>query len=108
MLPYWIGPWALFVVAGIAVLLPLYAKLLNALRRHNPDEYVAIGSPTLFMASPSRGIRLQRFIYSGSKKPGIAPEVARMCGILGVLTPTFVVLVYAMLFWGLFNLEPVV
>ena len=97
----WLMSWILILVTGIALLLLLYAQLLRSLKKHNPMEYVALGSPTLFMYSPSRSIRLQKFIYVGSRKPNIHPNVYRLCQLLGILTPVFVALVFGVFFWGM-------
>lgn len=95
--------WVLFLLFGIAALLILYRKLLNELEQRNPDEFEAIGRPSLFMFSPSRGIRLQKFIYFDSRDSGISPSVGKLCRLLAVLTPTFVILVLIGLLWGAFD-----
>lgn len=92
--------WLLFVAAGCAVLLPLYARLLTSLQRHHPRQFDALGRPTLFMVSPGRGIRLQRFIYTGARQPGIHPQVSRLARLVGLLTPLFVALVLGSFLWG--------
>ncbi len=84
----------------IVVLMPLYAQLLRALERYNPDVFVALGQPTLWMASPERGIRLQRFIYADCRRPEIHPRVRRVCCVLAVLTPLLVAGVTIALTWG--------
>lgn len=105
--PAWAAPvisllliWLAFVAAGCALLLPLYARLLTSLQRHHPDEFEAMGSPSLFMASPARSIALQRFIYSGARRRGIHPQVARLARLVGLATPVFVVLVLASFYYG--------
>ena len=95
-----LGIWLLFVAAGCAVLLPLYARLLESLQRHHPQQFDALGRPTLFMVSPARSIRLQRFIYTGARQPGIHPEVSRLARLVGLLTPLFVALVLTSFFYG--------
>ncbi len=92
--------WLLFVAAGCALLLPLYARLLKGLERHHPEQFEAMGRPTLFMASPARGLRLQRFIYTEAHRPGVHPQVVRLARLIGVLTPLFVVLVLASFYYG--------
>ena len=92
--------WLLFVAAGCAVLLPLYARLLSSLQRHHPREFEALGRPTLFMVSPARSIKLQRFIYTGARQSGIHPEVARLARLVGLLTPLFVALVLVSFYYG--------
>ncbi len=92
--------WVLFVAAGCALLLPLYARLLKGLERHHPEQFEAMGRPTLFMASPARSLRLQRFIYTEARRPGVHPQVARLARLIGVLTPLFVVLVLASFYYG--------
>lgn len=92
--------WLLFVAAGCAVLLPLYARLLTSLQHHHPREFDALGRPTLFMVSPARSIRLQRFIYTDARQPGIHPEVAKLARLVGLLTPLFVALVLVSFFYG--------
>lgn len=92
--------WLLFVAAGCAALLPLYARLLKSLQRHHPQEFKALGRPTLFMVSPARSIKLQRFIYSGARQSGIHPQVARLARLVGLLTPLFVALVLASFYYG--------
>ncbi len=92
--------WLLFVAAGCALLLPLYARLLDGLQRHHPQQFEALGRPTLFMASPRRSIRLQRFIYTQARGPGIHPKVASLARWLGVLTPLFVGLVLVSFYYG--------
>lgn len=92
--------WLLFVAAGCAALLPLYARLLRGIERHHPREFDALGRPTLFMVSPARSIRLQRFIYTGARQPGIHPEVSRLARLIGLLTPLFVALVLVSFYYG--------
>lgn len=96
----WILFWIGFLLIGIAVLLPLYAGLLIDLKKYNHKEFVEIGSPQLFMLSPARGLRLQGFIYGGSKKEGIHPLVRKKSVLLGIVTPIYVVLVFLILFWA--------
>lgn len=86
--------------ACIAVLMPLYARLLRALERYNPDAFAALGRPTLFMLSPGRGLRLQRFIYVQCRAPDMHPKVCRLCRTLAVLTPLLVSAVLVTLAWG--------
>ncbi len=95
----WILLFAVFLVGGIVLLLALYAELLRRLKEHNPREFRAIGSPTLFMYSPRRGLQLQRFIYSESKEASINPRVAKLCRLVGVLTPLFVAFAIGGLLW---------
>lgn len=94
----WILLWVVFLLVGIAVLLPLYARLLKDVEEHNNDEFIQMRRPQLFMISPARGIRLQYFIYSGSKKSGIHPLVAKRCRLLAILTPAYVLMVFLILF----------
>ncbi|MDH3493690.1 MAG: hypothetical protein OEM82_09085 [Acidobacteriota bacterium] len=96
----WIFIWVGFLLIGIAVLLPLYLHLLIDLKKFNPDEFAELGSPTLFMISPNRGLRLQGFIYSGSHQEQIHPAVRNKCRVLGILTPIYVILVFLILFWA--------
>ena len=97
----WLAPWLLFLLAGIAILLPLYGKLIRMLRELHPDVYERIGSPTLFMVSPRRGIRLQKFIYRESSDSDIAPPIARLSGMIGILTPIYVAAVLIWYIWGM-------
>lgn len=94
----WILFWVAFLLTGIAVLLPLYARLLRDIEEYNPDEFINMRRPQLFMISPSRGIRLQYFIYSGSRKSGIHPSVTKRSRLLAILTPVYVFLVFLFLF----------
>jgi hypothetical protein len=94
----WLLFWVGFLLMGIFVLLPLYARLLRDVEKYNYDEFIEMRRPQLFMLSPARGIRLQYFIYSGSKKKGIHSSVAKRCRVLAILTPTFVILVFVTLF----------
>ena len=96
--------WALFLLSGIGVLLILYGKLLRDLERFNPNEFEMLGRPSLFMYSPHRSIRLQKFIYFESQKNGIHPNIVRLSRLLGVLTPAFVILVFAGLLWCTYGL----
>ncbi len=96
----WLLLWVGFLLLGISVLLPLYARLLREIEKHNPDEFIEMRRPQLFMISLSRGIRLQYFIYSGSKKEGIHPLVAKRCRLLAILTPLYVLLVFIILFFA--------
>ena len=96
----WILFWVVFLLIGIAVLLPLYLHLLIDLKRYNHEQFVEMGSPSLFMLSPGRGIRLQRFIYAGSKQEQIHPAVKKKCRVLAVLTPVYVFLVFLLLFFA--------
>ena len=92
--------WAGLLAVGVAVLLVLYGRLLRALRTRHPGEYEALGRPTLLMGSPRRSLALQRFLYVGSRAAGIDPAVARLCVLIGVLTPLFVVALAGALLWG--------
>lgn len=96
----WMLIWIGFLLIGIAVLLPLYLHLLIDLKKYNQKEFVEIGSPELFMISPNRGLRLQRFIYSGSTQDQIHPAVKKKCRVLGIITPIYVILVFLILFWA--------
>lgn len=96
----WILFWIGFLLIGIATLLPLYAGLLIDLKEYNRKEFVEMGSPQLFMLSPARGLRLQRFIYVGSKAEGIHPLVRKKSLLLGIITPVYVILVFLILFWA--------
>ncbi len=95
----WILLFAILFVGGIVLLLVLYGKLLSQLKRHNPEVFLAIGSPSLFMHSPRRGMQLQRFIYRGSQQPHIHPDVAKLSRWLGILTPLFVAAAIGGLLW---------
>ena len=94
----WVMFWIGFLLIGIAILLPLYMHLLIDLKKYNHDKFVEMGSPGLFMTSPGRGIRLQKFIYSGHKEDQIHPAIKKKCRVLGILTPIYVILVFAILF----------
>ncbi|NNE67461.1 MAG: hypothetical protein HKN33_12920 [Pyrinomonadaceae bacterium] len=96
----WILIWVGFLLIGIAILLPMYLHLLIDLEKYNNDEFVGIGSPQLFMISPARGLRLQRFIYVGSRAENIHPAVKKKCTALGFMTPIYVILVFLILFWA--------
>lgn len=102
----WLIIYFAVIIAGIALLLPLYNKLLKDLERFNEKVFDQLGRPSLFMASPRRGIGLQSFIYRGSREPEIHPVVARQCRILGVLTPLFVALVFGIFAWGIVFVMP--
>lgn len=95
--------WVLLLIGGIAILLPLYSLLLRDFQKYNETEYREAGSPTLFMISPGRGIRLQKFIYIDSRKPGIHPAVAAKSMALAILMPLYVVSVFALYFWGMWK-----
>lgn len=102
----WLITYVAVLGAGIAVLLPLYNRLLTTLKRYHETEFDQLGRPTLFMASPRRSIALQLFIYVGSRRPGIHPAVVRLSTVIGILTPLFVLLVCLMLVWGAFTHVP--
>ena len=96
----WILFWVGFLLIGIAVLLPMYLHLLIDLEKHNNKEFVEMGSPQLFMISPARGLRLQHFIYVGSRADNIHPSVRKKSTVLGFMTPIYVILVFLILFWA--------
>jgi len=102
----WLTIYLVVIIAGIALLLPLYNKLLKDLERHNEEVFDRLGRPTLFMASPRRSIGLQKFIYVGRSEPGIHPSVVRQCRILGIMTPLFVLLVICIFAWGMVYVIP--
>lgn len=96
----WLLGWLGFVAAGCAILLPLYGRFLTSLQRHHPEHFASLGSPTLFMASPSRSLKLQRFLYSGATRPEMHSSVRRLAHWLRLLTPVFVVLVFVLFYYG--------
>ncbi len=91
--------WILFLLLGISVLLNLYGRFLDDLERHNADTFDAIGRPRLFMVSPTRGVRLQKFLYSGSQAEHIHPSVAKRARLLRIITPLFVLAVFIGYLW---------
>ena len=95
----WIVWWFVFLIGGIALLLPLYALMLHDLEKYNRDEFVRIGSPKLIMVSPVRSLRLQGFIFKDSRSKKIHHSVRSKCLALSILTPLFVVTVF--LWFGL-------
>lgn len=52
------------VVLGVGIGVPAYSRLLRILRERHPEIYEKLGRPTLLMASPTRSVRLQQFLYS--------------------------------------------
>ena len=99
----WIIAFLVLLIGGIATLLPLYAAMLRDFEKYNEDEFKAAGSPKLFMISPSRGLRLQRFIYFDSRNKGIHPKVASQSTMLAVLTPLYVLFLFGLYFWGMWS-----
>lgn len=54
----------LVVFLGVAVGVPAYSRLLRILSERHADTFNELGRPTLMMGSPSKSIRLQKFIFS--------------------------------------------
>ena len=52
------------ILAGVAIGVPAYRRLLRILRERHEALYDELGQPTMMMASPSRSQRLQKFLYS--------------------------------------------
>ena len=78
---------------GLVVGVPAYARLLRRIEAEHPEEFERLGRPSLRMASPSKSLALQRFIYVESRAPAISARVSRLCRFVGVFTPLYVVLV---------------
>lgn len=100
----WLPVFLGVMVVGIALLLPMYARLLRDLETLNPDQFIDLGRPSLFMSSPGRGLRLQRFIYFGSRAPGIHPSVSRQSRVLGCAVPLFLAILLVILVFGALNI----
>lgn len=93
--------WVVAVtVIGVAVTMPLYARLLKTLAQKNPEVYERLERPSLMMGSPRRGIALQRFIYFESQNEAIDPAVSRLCLFAAVLNVVLVLAVLAAVTFG--------
>lgn len=93
--------WIVFLVVGIAIILPMYAKFITALRHSNPSRYDELGRPTLFMMSPRKSLNLQRFIYSSAASSDPDADVRTLAVRLRWITPAFVAIVFLLLAIGL-------
>lgn len=83
------------VVLGVAIGVPAYVKLLRILRERHGDLWNELGQPTLMMGSPSRSLKVQKFLYS-KRAFGIDDlELQRSVKFLQVFTVVLVVAVFA-------------
>ncbi len=95
--------WFGFLILGVAVLLPLYSGLFDDLVRYHKRLYQDLGSPTLFMFSPKKSLKLQKFIYTCSSQKGIYPDVAQKCKLIGFLTPLYLIAVVVLFVWAVWS-----
>ena len=87
------------IAVTLIVTVPGYSRLLRAIESLHPDLYDALGRPTMVNRSPRKSFQLQKFIYRGSRAPGIAPEVAHRCRFLGTILPFMLVALLAEAAW---------
>ena len=98
--------WFLILLGSALAWLSLAAALYRGLRLRHPALYERLGSPTEFGGYPIRifgitvfeasgnppmGFRLIAFIYGSEVRQLDDPGLRRICGVMRVLFPTFVV-----------------
>ena len=83
------------IVVGVSVGVPAYSKYLRILRERHGAIYNELGRPTLTMGSPSRSIRLQRFLYSKQTLQTGDDELTATALFLRIFTLLLVVSVIA-------------
>ena len=83
------------VVVGVTVGIPAYSKFLRILRERHIAIYNELGRPTITMGSPSKSIRLQRFLYSKRAIQTGDSELTATARFLRIFTVLLVVIVLA-------------
>jgi len=82
--------WALFCSVFVGFYLTHFVYV--ALRDRHPQEYAALGSPTLVTNnSPRSGLTFQKFLYTGSWRSLNDPNLANRCLVLLVFQAVYFV-----------------
>ncbi len=100
---WWIG-FIVSIVLGVIIGCWIYARFLSNLRAKHPDQYLMLGSPTLFNRSIRKGIALQKFIYSSQVHSLKDDRLIRICRFIRWFNPALVGIVLICYIFGLISL----
>ena len=101
-LPLKLTVMVLTVIAGVAIGVPLYQRLLGILHDDHAAEYEALGSPTIWNRSIVKSWKMQRFLYARASHRLDDPRLDRLSALLRVFNPVLVLIVFAQMIWWFF------
>lgn len=97
-----LAAFGIVLVAGLAVTVPAYVRLLRFLAADHPEAYARMGRPKIWNGSPTKSFALQRFIHQARHgREDVSDRVRSSCRRLGVLVPVYLLAILATLGWAL-------